>query len=48
MCRVYTGIFDELVDWFSEPLHRPSEAEVGLCGSWQRMFRVSIRSSLLI
>ena len=30
------GVFDELVDCFSEPLYRPSEAEVGLCGSWQR------------
>ena len=41
-----TGICNELVDWFSEPLHRPSEAEVGLCGSWQKMARVPFRSSL--
>ena len=42
MCR---GIFDGLVDWFSEPLHRPSEAQVGLCGSWQKMARVRYRSA---
>ena len=45
MDKICTGICDELVDWFSEPLHRPSEAEVGLCGSWQKMARVRYRSA---
>ena len=46
MGRLCTGIYDGLVDWFSIPLHRPSETEVGLCGSWQKMGRVLFRSSL--
>ncbi len=33
MSKICTGVFDGLVDGFSEPLH---EAEVGLCCSWQR------------
>ena len=48
MGRMFTGICDGLVDGFSGPLHGPSEAEVGLCGSWQNMARVSYRSSLLV
>ena len=43
-----TGILDRLVGWLLGPLHCPSEAEVGLCGSWQKMGRVSFRSSLLV